>query len=114
MTKDTMTTDTWAIIGTMVTIGSIIVALGAIAINQNSQLNTRISDLREEMNVRFTDMRSEIGGRFTDLEGDIDNLRTDVRQMGDRLRNVEIEFAKIDQRLLTLERAIIPAAESDD
>ena len=67
-----MTTDTWAIIGTMVTIGNIIVALGAIAINQNSQLNTRISDLRAEMNIRFTG-----------LEGDVDNLRTDVRQMGE-------------------------------
>lgn len=98
-----MMTDTWAIIGTMVTIGSIIVALGAIAINQNSQLNTRISDLRAEMNIRFTD-----------IEGDIGNLRTDVRQMGERLRNVEIEFAKVDQRLLTLERAVIPAAEGDD
>lgn len=98
-----MTTDTWAIIGTMVTIGSIIVALGAIAINQNNQLNTRISDLRAEMNIRFTD-----------IEGDIGNLRTDVRQMGDRLRDVEIEFAKVDQRLLTLERAVIPAAEGDD
>ena len=98
-----MTKDTWAIIGTMVTIGSIIVALGAIAINQNSQLNTRISDLRDEMNIRFTD-----------LDGDVDNLRTDVRQMGERLRAVEIEFAKVDQRLLTLERAVIPAAEGDD
>ena len=87
-----MTTDTWAIIGTMVTIGSIIVALGAIAINQNSQLNVRISDLRDDVN----------------------NLRIDVRQMDERLRNVEIEFAKIDQRLLTLERAVIPAAEGDD
>ena len=99
----TVTTDTWAIIATMVTIGSIIVALGAISINQNSQLNTRISDLRAEMNIRFTD-----------LEGDIGNLRSDVRQMGERLRNVEIEFAKVDQRLLTLERAVIPAAEGDD
>ena len=98
-----MTKDTWAIIGTMVTIGSIIVALGAIAINQNSQLNTRISDLRDEMNIRFTD-----------LDGDVDNLRTDVRQMGERLRAVEIEFGKVDQRLLTLERAVIPAAEGDD
>jgi len=109
-----MTTDTWAIIGTMVTIGSIIVALGAIAINQNSQLNTRISDLRTEMNSRFTDLRSEIGTRFTDLEGDVNNLRTEVRQMSERLRSVEIEFAKVDQRLLTLERAVIPAADSED
>lgn len=98
-----MTTDTWAIIGTMVTIGSIIVALGAIAINQNSQLNTRISDLRAEMN-----------SRFTDLDGDVDNLRTDVRQIGERLRGVEIEFGKVDQRLLTLERAVIPTADGED
>ena len=98
-----MTKDTWAIIGTMVTLGSIIVALGAIAINQNSQLNTRISDLRGEMNIRFND-----------LEGDVNNLRIDVRQMDERLRNVEIGFGKIDQRLLTLERAVIPAAEGDD
>lgn len=98
-----MTRDTWTIIGTMVTIGSIIVALGAIAINQNSQLNTRISDLREEMNVRLAD-----------LDGDVSNLRTDVQQMGERLRGVKIEFAKIDQRLRTLERAVIPAAEEND
>ena len=116
-----MTKDTWAIIGTMVTIGSIIVALGAIAINQNSQLNTRIDDLRADMNSRFTDLdgdidnlRTDMNTRFADLDGDVGNLRTDVRQMSDRLRNVEIEFAKVDQRLLTLERVIVPAADSED
>ena len=35
-------------------------------------------------------------------------------EMGERLRNVEIEFAKVDQRLVTLERAIIPAADSNE
>lgn len=110
----TIIRDTWAIIETMVTIGSIIVALGAIAINQNSQLNTPISDLRTETNSRFTDLRSEIGARFTDRESHVDNLRTDVRQMNDRLRGVKIKFAKVDQRLLTLERAVIPAADSEN
>lgn len=109
-----MTRDTWAIIGTMVTIGSIIVALGAVAINQNGQLNTRISDLRDEMNTRFNDLRGEMNARFNNIEGNVDNIRTDVRQMGEHLRNVEIGFGKIDQRLLTLERAVIPAAEGDD
>ncbi len=46
--------------------------------------------------------------------GDVGNLRSDVREMGKRVRNVEIQFAKVDQRLLTLERAIIPAADSDE
>jgi uncharacterized membrane-anchored protein YhcB (DUF1043 family) len=105
-----MTKDTWAIIGTMVTIGSIIAALGGIAINQNSQLNTRINDV----NTRIGDLRAEMNTRFSDLDGDVGNLRSDVREMGERLRNVEIQFAKVDQRLLTLERAIIPAAESDE
>ena len=44
----------------------------------------------------------------------VGNLRSDVREMGEPLRNVEIQFAKVDQRLLTLERAIIPAADSDE
>ena len=98
-----MTRDIWAIIGTMVTIGSIIVALGAIAVNQNSQRHTRISDLRNEMNTRFNN-----------LEGNVDNVRTDVRRIDDRLLAAEIGFGKIEQRLLTLEHAIIPAAESNE
>ena len=44
-----MTKDTWAIIGTMVTIWSIIVALGAIAINQNSELHRRVNDLNDDL-----------------------------------------------------------------
>jgi hypothetical protein len=31
--------------------------------------------------------------------------------MRTRLRNVEVAFGKVDQRLLTLERVIIPVAE---
>ena len=109
-----MTKDTWAIIGTMVTIGSIIVALGAIAINQNSELHRRVNDLNDDLNSRIGYLRAEMNTRFTDLDGDVGNLRTDVREMGERLRNVEIEFAKVDQRLVTLERAIIPAADSNE
>lgn len=39
----------------------------------------------------------------------IERLETDVRSMDDRLRAVEIAFGKVDQRLETLERAILPA-----
>ena len=78
-----MTRDTWAIIGTMVTIGSIIVALGVIGINQKSQLNTLIGDLREEMNARLID-----------LNGDIDNLRSAVRQ----IEPLQRELLPADQR----------------
>lgn len=40
----------------------------------------------------------------------IDRLETDVLGMDDRLRTVEIALGKVDQRLETLERAILPAA----
>ena len=47
-----------------------------------------------------------IGG----VNAHIDCLETGVRGMDNRLRAVEIAFGKIDQRLETLERAILPAA----
>ena len=47
-----MTKETWAIIGTMCAIGSIISVLAGIAINQNAQLNTRITDLNADLNNR--------------------------------------------------------------
>lgn len=101
-----MTKDTWAIIGTVVTLGSIVVALGTIGINQNAHLNTRIGDLRDDMNARFTDLDGDVGR----LSVELGDLRSDLRQVDGRLRAVEIEVGKVDQRLSTLERAIIPTA----
>ena len=119
-----MSTDTKAIIGTIVGTGLV---LGGLLINQNASLhtslNTRIDDLRTDLTGRIDDLRTNLTGRIAGLRadptnridnvsGDVDDLRTDVRDMTTRLRNVEIAFGKVDQRLLTLERAIIPAAEA--
>ena len=90
-----MSKDTWAIIGAMGIFGATLVGLGAVGFNQ---IGSRLDDLRNDMNV-------------DNLRTDIRELRTDVRQTTDRLRNVEIAFGKVDQRLLTIERALIPAAE---
>ena len=38
-------------------------------------------------------------------------MREDYQRLDDRMRTVEQGFAKIDQRLATLERVVIPAAE---
>ena len=57
-----MTKDTWAIIGTMCAIGSIISVLLGIAINQKCELNTRISDLNADLNDDFN-TRIPNGGR---------------------------------------------------
>ena len=44
----------------------------------------------------------------------IDRLETQVRAMDNRLHTFEIAFGQVDQRLETLERAILPAASPPD
>ncbi len=80
------------------------VALGALLISLVMNQNLRIDDLRRDLTGQVNDLRS-------DLTSQIDDVKTDMRDMRTRLRNVEIAFGKVDQRLLTLERVIIPAAE---
>ena len=76
------------------------VALGALLIGLVMNQNLRIDDLRGQID----DLRG-------DLTGQIDDVKTDIRDMRTRLRNVQIDFGKVDQRLLTLERVIIPPVE---
>ena len=45
------------------------------------------------------------------IRGDIAEIRTDIRRLDDRLRTVEVAFAKVDQRLLTLERILLPTLQ---
>lgn len=42
------------------------------------------------------------------LSVQIAGIRTDVRRLDDRLRAVEVEFGKVEQRLATLERLHLP------
>ena len=44
----------------------------------------------------------------------IDDLRDDVRSMDERLRAVEVGFGKVEQRLDTIERAILPRVQPAD
>ena len=63
-------------------------------------------------NARFDDQSAQIA----DLADQIADLRTevraDVRRLDDRLRAIEIAFGKVDQRLLILERVLIPAPDA--
>ena len=90
-------------------IGAIIVILGAVGINQ---LATRIDDVRTDVNRQLDDLDGDVENLRSDVRENIADLRTEVRGMGERLRYVEMEFGKVNQRLLTLERAIIPAADA--
>ena len=57
---------------------------------------------------------SGINSRLNTMNARIEALRGDVRDehlgLDTRLRNVEIEFGKVGQRLETLERAVLPQA----
>ena len=79
-----LSSDTKAIIGTIIATGLVLAGL----------LSAQIGALN---------------GRIDDLVGRISRLETDVRSMDARLRAVEIAFGKLDQRLLTIERAVLPA-----
>ena len=87
------------------------VALGALLIGLVMNQNLRIDDLRGQIDDVRVDLTDQIDDVRRELTDDIDEVGTDIRDMRTRLRSVEIEFGKVDQRLLTLERVIIPAAE---
>ncbi len=95
-----MSTDTKAIIGTIVGTGLVMAGLLSAQISiGNASLNTRIDDV----NNRIDDVIDGMHRRMDRIEVRLDRF-------DERLRAVEIAFGKIDQRLETLERAILPTA----
>ena len=55
-----------------------------------------------------------IVGALLALSVQIGGVRTDLRRMDDRLRAVEVEFGKVEQRLSTLERLHLPSPDPAD
>ncbi len=47
------------------------------------------------------------------IRNELADIRTDVRRLDDRLRAVEIVLGKVEQRLATLERIILPSDQPD-
>ncbi len=131
-----MSNDAKWIIGSMIVLGGLITGLISAQI---AGVNTRIDDLQTELNGRIDDLRTELNGRIDDLrtelttrmdgldarmdrlDGRMDRLETrmgriEARMDGidQRLRNVEIAFGRVAQRLLTIERVVLPAPEQPD
>ncbi len=61
-----------------------------------------MSMLIGSVNARIDDVR-------TDLDQHRVEMRKDIAEMRQRLRAVELAFGKVDQRLLTIERVVLPA-----
>ena len=93
---------------TLLGFGAIVatIAVGTCSTNARfDDLNARFDDL----NTRFDD----VNARIDRIEARIDRVDARLVAIDDRLRAVEVGFGKVDQRLLTLERVILPAPEDD-
>ena len=90
------------VVGTGVALGSLMVSLIG---NVQTAVNGRIDDLQDLVNDRVGDLQDVVDSRIGDVQTAIGELRTDVRAYDNRLRNVEIGFAQVDQRLSSLSPA---------
>ena len=63
---------------------------------------------RNDVHARIDDVHARIDDVHADLTARIDRIETRLDGFDERLRNVEIAFGKVDQRLFTLERVILP------
>ena len=60
------------------------------------------------MNARIDDLDASVNARMDRIEARMDRIDTRLDGFDERLRNVEIAFGKVDQRLLTIERVLLP------
>ena len=100
-----MSTDTKWIIGTIV---PAILVVGGLLSAQIAGVNARIDDLRADLTARMDRLEARLDTRMDRLETRLD-ARMD--RLDERLRNVEVAIGQIDQRLLTIERVVLPAPE---
>ena len=72
-------------------------AIAMAVVGGSCSTNARIGDL----SAHIDEVRTELGAR-------IDRLETRLDGIDGRLRRVEVAFGEVDQRLLTLERVLLP------
>ena len=111
-----MTTETKnvaAIIGTILGTG---VAMTTILVTSLGGRMTSIEGHIANVENELRAVRTEIRATRTELRDEIHTTRTElrdeIRALDTRVRTVETGFARVDQRLETLEHAVIPAAEA--
>ena len=89
--------------------------LAGLLLTSIAGVNSRIDDLDSSLNGRVDNLDSSLNGRIDYLRSELQNFRAEVntRMAGfdTRLRNVEIAFGKVDQRLLIIERFVLPTPE---
>ena len=104
MTLTTMNSDTKWIIGT-------VVVLAGLLSGQIAGVNARIDDVHARIDDVHADLiarMDRLDARMDRIDARMDRIETRLDGFDERLRNVEIAFGKVDQRLLTIERVILP------
>ncbi len=107
-TLPSMNTGTKWIIGTGVAVIASVVgsAVAVIAV-----VVTLVGGVREDVRAS----QAAVDGLRDDMQAAVDGLRDDMREdharFDARLAAVEVAFGKVDQRLLTIERVVLPAPE---
>lgn len=89
-------------------IGSILAAAVALGV-QNAGIRDDVRDVRAEVRALDARLTTEIANLRAEVTEQIRDLDSRMDALDGRLRNVEIAFGKIDQRLLTIERVLLPA-----
>lgn len=106
-----MSSDTKWLIGTGVAIVATIVG-SAVAII--TVVVTLVGDVRADLRDIRTDLTAltaQVAGvntRIDDVRADLRDMRTRMDSFDARLRAVEVALGKVDQRLLTIERVVLP------
>ena len=99
-----MSNDTKWLIGTGVVLAGL---LSAQMRGTNTSLSNRIEDLNTSLNNRMDRMEDRFQRRFDGIENRFDGLE-------ERLRAVELGLGKVSQRLLTIERVVLPSNEQPE
>ena len=101
-------------------VGAIVVTLGVGTCSTNARIddvNRRFDDVNrrfDDVDRRFDDLSASVNRRFDQVRADIRELGADHVRFDERLRAVEVTFGKVDQRLLTIERVVLPPASSGE
>ena len=101
-------------------VGAIVVTLGVGTCSTNARIddvNRRFDDVDrrfDDVDRRFDDLSASVNRRFDQVRADIRELGADHVRFDERLRAVEVTFGKVDQRLLTIERVVLPPASSGE
>ena len=98
-----MSGDTKVIIGTVVGTNLAVLALLSA---QLASVNGRLDGGRADM----PDVQSSLRSEMRDLRGEMREMRAAMDRFDARLDAVEVALGKVDQRLLTIERVVLPAA----